>query len=153
MKKRKYKPRPIRVDALSYVINGFKPLSSVGNEAISLKNKNSIALEVLFSGLGDKSHVDVLVAALNMTEALARLRIGDEYNAEINAGQNALFNMACRGVRHENRFVFTMPERQAISLAMDIHDAQLDICTIGELETALEIVQKVVKNKKAREIA
>jgi hypothetical protein len=35
---------------------------------------------------------------------------------------------------------------------MEIHDAQLDACTVAELEKAIDFVDKIVRNKQARPI-
>jgi hypothetical protein len=40
----------------------------------------------------------------------------------------------------------------AIKLVMDIHDAQLDDCTVKEMEQALFIVHEEIRQKKARSI-
>ena len=93
--------------------------------------------------------MDVVIAALNMTEALARLRIGGELADQIRAGQDALYTLAKRGA-NIGRFIFTGPELQAVNLAMEIHDAQLDVCTIAELEKAVEIVKQELRHKRMR---
>lgn len=93
--------------------------------------------------------MDVVIAALNMTEALARLRIGNELADKIRAGQDALYALAQRGA-NIGRFIFTGPELQAVNLAMEIHDAQLDVCTIAELEKAVEIVKQELRHKRMR---
>jgi uncharacterized small protein (DUF1192 family) len=35
---------------------------------------------------------------------------------------------------------------------MEIHDAQLEACTVAELEKAMNLVQAVIRQKKARTI-
>lgn len=120
-------------------------------EATTLKLKNHAALDEITHGRGNTGHCDIVIAALNVTEALAMLRIGDQYRADIGAGQDAMLAMCQRGLR-TSRFVFTGPELSAVNLAMEIHDAQLDACTIGELERALDIVQATIRAKKARVI-
>ena len=97
--------------------------------------------------------VDVLTEALNMTEALARLRIGVDWIDEIRQGQDAMLGMACRGVANDNRFVFTESELESVNLAMKVHDLQLNVCTVAELEKALSLVRDVIKRKRARVIA
>ena len=37
-----------------------------------------------------------------------------------------------------------------MNLAMDIHDAQLDSCTVAELERALHLVEQEIRHKRAR---
>ena len=59
--------------------------------------------------------------------------------------------MGKRGVE-KGSFVFTGPEMNAIKLVMDLHDAQLDDCTVREMEQALFIVDEEIRLKKARPI-
>jgi hypothetical protein len=59
--------------------------------------------------------------------------------------------MGRRGVE-TGKFILRGPELTSFNLAMEIHDAQLDACTVAELERAIEFVEKVVKNKQARPI-
>jgi hypothetical protein len=87
-----------------------------------------------------------------MAEALARMKIGDDYAAEIKAGQDALLAVAKRGVSRDDRFVLKAEELTAINLVLEIHDAQLEITTIGELEKAMDIVMKEIKMRKARPV-
>lgn len=150
-KRSKYRPKGVRLDVVSWVINGMKPVTVATDEILTLRIKNHMALEVLRTGGGGKSDMDVVIAALNMTEALARLRIGIELSDQILAGQDALYALAQRGARM-GRFVFTGPELQAVNLAMEIHDAQLDICTVAELEKAVEIVKQELRSKRMRVI-
>jgi hypothetical protein len=41
---------------------------------------------------------------------------------------------------------------QAVNLGMDVHDAQLDECTVKQLEEALVIVEQEIRHKRARMI-
>jgi hypothetical protein len=151
-KRSKYKPRKVFADPVSWVINGFKPMSESG-EAVSLKIKNHSALSDITQGQGNKDKVDVLIAAMNMAEALHIVNpaLGKEYAPEIKAAQDAIYMMAKRGVA-KGRFVFTGPEMQAMNTGMEVHDAQLDACTIGELEAAIKYVYEAIKHRRARAI-
>jgi hypothetical protein len=40
----------------------------------------------------------------------------------------------------------------AVKLVMDLHDAQLDDCSVREMEQALFIVEEEIRMKKARPI-
>ena len=151
-KRSKYKPRKVFADPVAWVINGFKPMSESGEE-VSLKIKNHLALSDITQGQGDKNKVDVLIAAMNMAEALhiVNPQLGKEYAPEIKAAQDAIYMMAKRGVA-KGRFVFTGPEMQAMNTGMEVHDAQLDACTIGELEAAIKYVYEAIKHRRARAI-
>jgi hypothetical protein len=59
--------------------------------------------------------------------------------------------MAKRGVA-KGKFLFTGLEMQAMNTGMEVHDAQLDTCTIAELETAIKYVYEAIKHRRARPI-
>lgn len=154
MRKRSgYKPKGVRIDAVNWVLSGMRPMRLHG-EATMLRMKNHAAMKDMVEGRADRNTVDVLIAAMNMTEALSLVRheLGADWRAEITTAQNALFTMAQRGVDKGNVFRFTGPELTAMNLAMEIHDAQIDNCTIKELEKAMDLIQQTIRNKKARAI-
>lgn len=150
-KRSKYKPKGVRLDALNWVLAGIKPVSQVGDALIVLKAKNHSALTEVVQGRGDRDQIDILIAALNMCEAYAIHGKGKDWLPEINEAQNALYEMAKRGV-DTNKFLFRGPEMQAVNLAMDIHDLQLEESTVKQLEDMADFVAKQVVLKRARPI-
>jgi hypothetical protein len=150
-KRSKYKPKGVRLDVMTWVQSGMKPFTSV-SIAVDIRIKNHVALDQLRLGMANKEDIDILIGAFNMMEGFSRMGIGNDWSAEIRAGQDALLSVARRGVQRDMRFVSTGPELQAINLAMEIHDAQLDNCTVRQLEQALDIVQEDVIHKRARAI-
>jgi hypothetical protein len=154
MKKRSsYKPRGVRYDNLSWIIAGMKKVGTLPKAGVALKLKNHAALDSILKGQGTRDHVDVLIAAVNMSEALMRVRdeLGRDWAKEIRDAQDAIFTMGKRGVE-KNKFAFTGPEMNAVKLVMDLHDAQLDDCCVREMEQALFIVEEEIRMKKARAI-
>jgi hypothetical protein len=151
-KRSKYRPRRVIADPVTWVINGFKPVSSSG-EAVGLKIKNHQALLEITKGEGTRQSVDVLIAAMNMAEALHIINpdLGKQYATEIKAAQDAIYNMAKRGVA-KGRFLFTGLEMQDMNVGMEVHDAQLDTCTIAELESGIKYVYEAIKHRRARPI-
>jgi hypothetical protein len=152
-KKSNYKPRGVRVDNMSWVIAGMKKVGALPTAGVALKLKNHEALDSILTGQGTKAHVDVLINAVNMTEAMARVRddLGADWATEIKAAQDAIYTMGKRGVERGS-FAFTGPEMTAVRLIMDLHDAQLDDCSVREMEQALFIVGEEIRLKKARPI-
>ena len=152
-KKSKYKPRGIRLDNLSWVLAGMKKVGTLPTAGVALKLKNHEALDSILRGQGTKDHVDVLISAVNMSEALIRIRdeLGVDWKDEIRAAQDAIYTMGKRGIE-KNRFAFTGPEMNAVKLVMDLHDAQLDDCCVREMEQALFIVEEEIRLKKCRPI-
>jgi hypothetical protein len=137
---------------MAFIKTGFAPVRDQ-EDTITLRMKNHAAVEEITKGRGTKSHIDTVIVAMNMTEALAMIRdeLGADWRDEINAAQDALFTMAQRGLA-KGRFVFTGPELQAINLAMEIHDAQLDACSVDELQQAITLSKRIIRAGKARVI-
>lgn len=150
-KKSKYKPKGVRLDAVNWVLAGMKPVSSVGDAIVVLKAKNHSALTEVVQGRGNRDQIDVLIAALNMCEAYAIHGKGKDWLPEINEAQDALYHMAQRGVNTE-KFLFRGPEMQAVNLAMEVHDRQLEESTVSMLEKMTDFVTKQIILKRARPI-
>ena len=151
-KRSKYKPKGVRLDALNWVLSGLKPVSQVGDALVILKAKNHSALTEVVQGRGNRDQIDVLIAALNMCEAYAIHGKGKDWLPEINEAQDALYEMAKRGLEND-KFLFRGPEMQAVNLAMDVHDLQLENSIVSELESMTAYVTKQIQLKKARAIA
>ncbi len=151
-KRSKYRPRGVRLDSVSYVLSGLKKFDEVST-AIDLRIKNHAALEAVRKGDATKADIDVLIAAFNMAEAFTRLRddLGADWAAEIREAQDALLELARRGV-DQDHFVCKGPELMALNLAMQVHDAQLDSATVLEVEKGVDLVNKEYRTGKARQI-
>lgn len=147
-KRSKYRPRGLIMDTMLYVSSGMKTVGSL-SAGTTLKIKNHAALESVRKGEGTREDIDVLISAFNITEALALQSIGEDWKDEIRAAQDALLAVGRRGAE-TGKFILRGPELSAFNLAMEIHDAQLDTCTVSELEKAIDIVTEVIKNKQAR---
>jgi len=152
-KKSKYKPKGVRLDAVNWVLAGMRKVGTLPTAGVGLKLKNHEALDSIMKGEGTKEHVDVLINAVNMAEALIRIRddLGADWATEIKAAQDAIYTMGKRGVE-KGRFAFTGPEMTAVRVVMDVHDAQLDDCSVKEMEQALYIVSEEIRLKKCRAI-
>lgn len=140
-----YRPKGIRVDMISYVLSGLKPVLS-HESATNMRIRNHAAMTALIKGTATKDDIDVLIFAFNITEGLALVnpKLGSDWRAEIKAGQDALFDVALRG-KARQWFVITGPEMAAMNLTMDIHEAQLEQATVLEIERAADLVHQRVK--------
>jgi mRNA degradation ribonuclease J1/J2 len=151
-KRSKYKPKGVRLDNMLWVTSGMKKVSQVEDAGVMLKIKNHMAMANLVQGRGTREDVDMMIAAMNVTEAFAIHGKGKDWKPEIRAAQDALVTMARRGVERGDKFIFMGEEMQAINLAMEVHDVQLDEATVSELEQALQLVEREVRAKRARAI-
>lgn len=145
--RKKYRPKPVRTDTITYVLSGIRPFANV-TYGTTLRIKNHDALDKLRRGVADKETIDILIGTYNVAEGLVRQNIGDEYREELRAGQDALLAVARRG----GNFILKSEELNALNLAMEVHDAQLDVCTVVELERAIDIVQEDIIHKRARSV-
>ena len=152
-KKSKYKPKGVRLDNLTWVSAGLKKVGSLPTAGTNLKLKNHEALEAVLKGYATRDHIDVLIAAFNVSEALYHVNpsLGEDWADEIRQAQDAIFTMSRRGL-DLSRFLFTGSEMVAVKLAMQVHDQQLDDCTVRELEQAIQYVADRIRNKHARAI-
>ena len=153
-KRSKYRPKPQLHDPLNWVISGLKPILSVTDVMSNVRIKNHLALRCVVDGTATRKDMDVLIEAFNVTEALTRVdaTLGKDWSAEIRAGQDALLTMCKRGVAKGDRFVFTGAELNAANTVMELHDAQLERCTVAQMEKALHEVVKDIQLKKARAV-
>jgi hypothetical protein len=151
MARKKYKPKGIRPDPISWVISGFKKVADVPDAGTKLMLKNHVSFDEIREGRGNTSHVDNLISCVNMAEALALRQLGSDWLEEIGQAQDAVYHMAQRGVSGKS-FVFTGEELKAVQTILELHDEQLRNCSVRTLELALEDIEKEFKGNKMRRI-
>lgn len=153
-KRSKYRPKAQLPDPLNWVISGLRPVLTATEIMDNVRIKNHLALRCVVEGTATRTDMDVLIEAFNITEALARVdpALGRDWSQEIKAGQDALLSMCKRGISLGDRFVFTGAELNAANTVMELHDAQLERCTVAQMEKAIGEVVKDIRNKKARAV-
>ena len=143
-KRSKYRPKPMLVNPLSYVLESMKPVAYHDQYLIDLKIKNNQAMVALLQGKATHDDMDMLIAMSNVTEALCQLGFGDEHKPVTIDGREAIIRIAHRSAEIK-RFTPTGLEIQALNLLMELHDAQMDVITIKDMERALEYINKKVR--------
>ena len=138
-KRSKYRPKGVRLDTMAYVKESLTPIAQHGGILMTLKIKNHAALAALTQGRATRAEIDTLIAALNVTEALYRMGFGREYGDVVKDGLDALRAVGARGAAN-NRFILRAQEMAALNTVMELHDAQLDLCVVKDLERATELV-------------
>jgi len=150
-KRSKYHPKPVLLNPVGYVLEGLEPVRSHGSHATDLKIKNHLALTNLTHGEATRYDIEVLINMVNVVEALYRLGFGKEYAEEVKAGLDALHAVAVRG-RDTNRFILKAAEMRALNEISELHDAQLEVITVRDLDQAVKLVKKELQAKKMRTI-
>ena len=142
MRKRSaYRPKPVLVNPLLYVLESFRPVRDHDSYLIDMKIKNHGAMTNLTKGLAVRQDIDTLISMGNVTEALYRLGFGREYGDVVKQGLDALHDVGKRGVQ-TGRFILKAQEMSHLNLSMELHDAQMDLITIKDMEKAIDIVNK-----------
>ena len=150
-KRSKYRPRGVLINTLGYVLEGMTPIAKHDQYLVELKIKNHMAMSTLTKGLATRDDIDTLIATANITEALYRLGFGREYKDVVREGLDSLRSVGKRGV-DTNKFVLKSAEMNALNLMMELHDAQMDLITIKDMEKAMNIVREEYRQRKMRPI-
>lgn len=150
-KRSKYRPKPILQNPIGYVLEGMEPVRSHGSHALNLKIRNHLALSNLTQGKATRQDIDTLISMVNIVEALYRLGFGKEYAEEVKNGLDALHAVAVRG-KDTNRFILKADEMNALNIISELHDAQLEVITVKDLDQAINLVEKEYRAKKMRPI-
>jgi hypothetical protein len=146
-KKSKYKPRGVIQNPLAYVMEGMMPLKQ--HTSMSLVDmKNHGAMYDLIRGQATRAQMDLLVMMHNICEALFRMGFGTDYKDCIQKGGKALYDVCCRGATTK-KFVCKSEEIPLLNDLMDLHDAQLEVITVKDMEKAVAIVKAELQQKKA----
>jgi 5-formyltetrahydrofolate cyclo-ligase len=114
---------------------------------LDLKIKNHAALEALTKGNATRADIDTLVAMVNMSEAFARLGFGDAYSDVVLAGLQALRHVGKRGAV-SGSFILKAHEMNALNTAMELHDAQMEVVTLKDMDAAIALVREEYRLKK-----
>jgi 5-formyltetrahydrofolate cyclo-ligase len=153
MKKRsKYRPKGVLINPLAYVLESLKPVKDHDSYLIDLKIKNHAAMEVLTKGRAVRADMDILINMVNVVEALYRLGFGEDYGDVVQQGLDALHEVGKRGVQ-TGRFILKAHEMSRLNLVMELHDAQMEVITVKDMERAVDLVNKEFEQRKMRRMA
>ena len=150
-KRSKYRPKGIIRDPINYAITSVQPITKYGSHILDVKIKNHGAMNALLYGKATQQDMDVLICMANVVEALYRLGFGKEYKDVVSKGLEALYQIGTRGMP-TNTFVCKLPEVAAMNELMELHDAQMDVITVRDMEKALDLVQREHRLKKMRKL-
>ena len=152
-KKSKYKPKGVRLDAMNWVVTGMTKVSAKESAYVTMHLKNMSALDSLAKGTANKKEIDIVIGVINVAEALCELGVGSEYHQIVLDASSALYDVCKRSFEINDRFICRGSELSAIKLGYEVHDAQMEITTIGMLDKALDVIDKTIRAQKAKVIA
>lgn len=145
--RKKYRPKPVLQNPVGYVLESMMPIRNHDFPLVDLKIKNHMAMTMLLQGKAKKDDMDKLIALSNVSEALWELGFGKEYQNVCTEGRFALLSIINRAVQH-GRFTPTGPEITMLNTLMELHDAQMDVITVKDMERALDLVRAKLRGSK-----
>jgi hypothetical protein len=151
-KKSKYKPRGVRLDAMHWVVSGMTKVSAKESEYVTMHLKNMSALDSLTKGTATRQEADIIIGVINVAEALCMLGVGSEYRQLVLDASSALYAVCKRSLELNDKFVCRGLELCAIKTGFEVHDAQLEVCTLAMLDKALDTIASTLKQKKGKVI-
>lgn len=153
MRKRnkKYRPKKVLANPLGYVLESMTPVAKHDSFLLDLKIKNHLSMASLTQGKATRDDMDKLINMANVTEALYRLGFGADYKDVLQEGSSALLAIARRGAG-DNRFILWGAEMKALNTLMELHDAQMEVITIRDMERAVALVENERKQKRMTSI-
>ena len=147
MKKRsKYRPRRVLLDTMAFVQESLTPVAKHDSYLLDMKIVNSMAMASLMKGTATKRDMDVLVAMSNIVEALYELGFGRQYQDVATEGRYAILSIVYRAVERL-RFVPTGEDIKRLNTLMELHDAQMDVITIADMERAISLAKRRIAAK------
>lgn len=142
-KRSAYRPRPTLLQKL---VNAAPIADAEILQTFKLRNHSSLTL--LSKGQGGALEVSQVSNALAIAQALASIGLGDEWSNQLLKAHTAVSALSARAAT-TGKFVFTGPELTAVNLGMEVHDCQLDQCTVAQLEEAVaSLVKSILRSKR-----
>ena len=128
--------------AMHIALNNVSLVKDAGEANTNMRIIAHDAMDMLRQGVATRGHMQMIVEAANMAETLASVEgIGKDWIPEINQAQEAIHAIANRSAEI-GRYVLRAQELTALNLLMEIHDAQLDACSIQTLGRAVDYIRK-----------
>lgn len=140
--KKKRKPKPIILDVMGWIKMGGLPLTAATTTMTRVRVANHGAMDSLLKGRGTRQDILDLDHMLITAKALAVHDIGRDWLPELGAAHDALYAINERG----GRPVLRASEINALNLAIEIHDAQLEKCTVKQLEDAIKAAKTALRH-------
>lgn len=144
--KKKYRPREVIPNPIAYVLSGMiAPTEGIKN---TLKVNYHWAMSSITKGTGTKDDWQEISNIINMSIILCERGFGEEYMPVLKKAADALNNARDRVKNEGKSLLFRGDEMQAVNDGLELHDAQLDITLVRDVELAVQEVEKRLRHRK-----
>lgn len=134
-----HRPKTITLNPLNYFIGGLKKVDPEMLVEIHCKNHESI--RSIMTGTGTVEQYTQMTSFINMALILEVEHFDGTYRKLIEAGHAAGHAVGCRYLKL-NKFVFRAHELAAINNTIIIHEAQMEMLRIIDIERAYDIIKE-----------
>lgn len=137
--KKQYRPKPIIKDPITFVMVGNRP----GTDEAQLKLKISyhLAMTNITQGRGQKEDWQEIANSINLAIVLAEMGWGKDYVPELAKAQGAMILLRDR-LKQNGRIVVRAEEMNLINDALAIHDEQIAIAPIRDVDAAVRHIEQ-----------
>lgn len=139
--RKKYRPRGVFKDPLAYVMAGNRPAT----EEAQLKAKIGYHLSMtnITQGRGRKEDWQEITNSINLGLTLCEMGYGKEFVPDLVKAQGAMILLRDR-FKSSDRMILKAEEMSLINTALDLHDQQLALAPIREVEKAIRHVEQQI---------
>lgn len=133
----KYPPGTAFADPLGYVLDSIKPADQAedGKWLLDVKMKNHSAVTEFVHGRGTKGSLSAILQMHNMARALLLNGFGVDLTNIILDSDAAIKAIMARK-QTKNSYTLKASEIQALNALLELHDAQMEVCTVGDITKA-----------------
>lgn len=141
--RKKYRPRKVLADPVTYVMESLTPVERHENYLIDLKLRNELSMDALLKGTATRQDINDILAMSNICEALVRMGFGSDPAEAATAGRAAVISIVYRADRI-GRYVPTGLELTRLKTLMELHDAQMGVITVRDMEKAIALARNEI---------
>lgn len=140
---KKYKPRQVIQNPMQFICGGFKKIDDEHKQVLNIKN--SEAMLKIVNGTADKPDFDLLIGASNMALVLCEIHDHNNAHDDLIKARDALHSLGKRYLELD-RFVLKGDEMQAINHMLEIHDEQLNVMRVVDVERGYAEIQRRLRH-------
>ena len=138
--KKKYRPKAVIPNPVAYVLSGMiAPTETIKNR---LKVAYHWAMNSLTKGEGTPEDWQEVSNSINVAMILCERGFGSEYKPSLIKAAEAMTRMKERHKKEGKALLFKSDEMRVVNEALELHDAQLEVTLVRDVELAVLEVEK-----------
>ena len=150
-KRSRYKPKPVLLDPLGFVVESAKPLKDHDSYVLDWRLKNNLAFQALLRAEASVGDLNTLVAATNIVEALLVVCKLQDQDGTVARSAVALMDI-CDRANKGNGTATKAPEQQALRDMMVLHDELMENVSVKQFEEGLTYARKEIRAGRATKL-